>query len=230
VPDGKIPNFPQKLLFNTFVDPCGPAMILISHFYFTGNITGTERDPIEQSNWLRTHLPYIGPLAKSIQQIRNKLAHSAFLEGIMLKLFVKNLMEVYGKKTQGHRLVQVLVWDTEDIIEAINKREINIITVSEEEPKKAVNNKEEVKWVMSPSRDVSNLNKGEIYSLLDIKNDPEARQRLKGRTILVIEGNPDRKDKEFIFRSWSGSICYGSRLEDGKRIKLRNELLVVMMD
>ena len=88
IPDTQIPNFPQPLLFSTFVDPCGPALILMSHLYFTGNLSGTERDPIEQMNWLRS-LAYVSKLAKATQQVRNKLAHGAFLEGKLLKKFTK---------------------------------------------------------------------------------------------------------------------------------------------
>lgn len=226
IPDGVIPNFPQKLLFDTFVDPHGPAMILIAHFYFTANLRDNERDPTEQCKWLRMHCPYISLTAKSIQQIRNKLAHAAFLEGRLFKKFVSNLANLHDKKTQAYTLVLLLISRVEEILEEILRQPINVPLV--EEKKEEV--EEDKMWTMSPSREIKTLNSGQIYRLLDIGRNVDLRGQLKGRTLLLLEGNEDRIDKTVIFRSWSGTMCYVSRVDDGERLSIRTNTLVVVLD
>lgn len=221
--DGSIPNFPQSLLFSTFVDPCGPALLLVGHMYFSTNLQGQERDPVEQVNWLRMYCPYFSPLAKSIQQIRNKLAHKAFLEGAMFKNFVRNLLAFYEKKTRAQQLVESLIERTEKILGAITKEKVVVPKIIEEKPEEIKRN------VFYESGKVESLIPGQIYYLEDVKSNIELRQRIKGHKLLILTGKYAKK--EIIFRSWCGTVFYAEFIDpDLKRKQLRNNQYMLLLD
>lgn len=203
VPDDLIPNFPQKLLFDTFVDACGPAMTLVSHMYFSANLQGTERDPIEQIAWLRVHSNGFSPLAKSIRIIRNKLAHNAILDGKVIKKFVEQLCLFEKKKTRAYQLVDVLVSRTIEIVREIVKSPEEIHLKEEalvpEEGKRILykNTYEFAK--------LETLLPGHVYWLRAIRNDEELRKTLKGRYFTPLSGN--FQGKRIFFQGWSGALA-----------------------
>lgn len=223
-PDGPIPNFPQKLLFSTFVDPCGPALSLSSHFYFTSNLQGMERDPTEQLKWLRAHIPYFSKLAKSIQQIRNKLAHNMFLEGKMFKTFVRSLSDLDKKKTRAQQLVDVLVQRTIEIISCVTGSDVVSPEEVRHEPEE---NREQIG--IYEFGNVQNLIPGHVYWLQDIRNHPKLRHEIKGKSLMLLDGK--FRSKKIIFRSWSGNIFNAEFLdpEIGKKT-LRYQQLVLLLD
>ena len=230
IPDTQIPNFPQPLLFSTFVDPCGPALILMSHLYFTGNLSGTERDPIEQMNWLRS-LAYVSKLAKATQQVRNKLAHGAFLEGKLFKKFISELVRFSRKKTNVQQLVDHLVDRTIEIVEQITQK------TSEEKsaPAKVIveEKRKVVMMTIYEPGEVKSLVAGHTYWIEDIKNSPISYQ-MKGRSLLVLDGK--FRMKKAIFRSWAGTVFnvefLPGELGEGElhRKSLRLQQLILLLD
>ena len=230
IPDTQIPNFPQPLLFSTFVDPCGPALILMSHLYFTGNLSGTERDPIEQMNWLRS-LAYVSKLAKATQQVRNKLAHGVFLEGKMLKKFIVELLKFSRKKTNAQQLVDHLVDRTIEIVENIN----GVRVTEKSTPTKVVveENRRTVALTIYEPGEVKSLIAGQTYWVEDIKDSPISYQ-IKGKTLLILDGK--FRMKKVIFRSWAGTVFnvefLPGELSDGdlRRKSLRLQQLILLVD
>lgn len=225
-PDGIIPNFPQKVLFSTFVDPCGPALSLASHFYFTSNLQGMERDPTEQLKWLRTNLPYFSMLAKSIQQIRNKLAHSMFLEGKMFKTFVRYLSDLDKKKTQAQQLVDVLVQRTIEIINCVTNS--NVVKPDKELKPELEENRKQI--AIYEFGNVKSLIPGHVYWLQDIREHPVLKNEIKGKNLMLLDGK--FRSKKIIFRSWSGNIFNAEFLDEPElgRKTLRYQQLVLLLD
>lgn len=229
IPDGPIPNFPQSLLFSTFVDPYGPALVFVAHMYFTANLSGQERDPTEQMKWLRS-VTYTSGLVKEIQRIRNKMAHGAFLEGKTLKKFVLELVKFHQKETQARQLVDYLFEKTLLMLESITNHPYDK-PPAESQPVLEENRKIISMTIYEPG-DVQSLIAGHTYWVDDIRKS-QMRREIKGRTFLVLDGK--YRNKKAIFRSWSGTSFYAEFLpgelvpQDAPRKTLRHQLLILLL-
>ena len=96
LPTNNLPNFEKvsSILFDTFVRPDGPALLLVSHYYYTGRGFSKEEptyDPMEQIRWCRQNLSYFSQLAKFIARLRNKLAHQQHIDPELLMSLAREL-------------------------------------------------------------------------------------------------------------------------------------------
>lgn len=228
--DVTIPNFPQDLFFQTFVNPFGPAMVLVSQMYFTANLEGTARDPMEQIEWLRAKTPYFSKLAKSIQQIRNKVAHGLFLEGILFKNFVNALIVFERKQTQAQSLVDILVERTVKILEIVTKTKNELPSKPIDTKPPEENRKELAFGIYEPGAPAESLIKGHVYWIEDVSKSP-VRNLVKGKTFLFLGGKFHMK--KVLFRSWAGTVFYGEIFSDTEKLgrkSISHTQLLLLLD
>ena len=206
---GSIPNFDKVRfrLFILFVDPLGPCMSLISHYFTTGlkqqeyeNIA----DPIEQGYLCVQHLPYFAKVSRYTISIRNILAHNQHLSMVLLNACSEALCELYNKATTSLYIMESIITELIIIYRVITGNDVCLHTMNSIDLSHSVN---------LPQH---NLPSAKIDTLENIKKKPELKDRLKGTRIKILSGK--WQNKTATFNSWSGTSSYITIDGEGKKL------------
>lgn len=181
----------RKEIFNDLTSPNGAGMMLVSHYYFTGRPGDCTEpiltDPVEQLNWTRKHLSYFSSVSKRISMIRNALVHNGVIADIHIQKLLNSLKTLHSKN-QRNFLIDYL---------------IKLLTRDHENQERC----EMCGSIIKTPPEEKHMEPQTVTSLLlDIKQNPELKEYIKGRTVKVLSGK--YYGKEGIFRSWSGTVCY----------------------
>ena len=227
LPDSSnIPNFEKvgNILFDTFVRPDGPALLLVSHYYYTGRGFSKEEpshDPMDQVRWCRQHLSYFSQLAKFIARLRNKLAHKQHIDPDLLKSLARELSNLEAKGTNAGYLLTSTISKLRKVLEVC----VN------EDPKKLECEtcgrpyvEEKPKPLIPQEGSLVDL---ELLTLKDVKNEPTLRDSIKGKTVMIVGGKWN--GKMAVFRSWTGTVAYMEIQEVGRK-KVRNETVIKLLE
>jgi len=220
-----IPNFEKvsSILCDTFVRPDGPALLLVSHYYYTGRGFSKEepsQDPMEQIRWCRQNLSYFSRLAKFIARLRNKLAHKQHIDPDLLKSLARELSILEFKGTNAGYLLTSTISKLRTVLEVCSNEDPTKLECercgrpySEETPKPPVPN-------------TGSLADLDLLTLRDIKNEPTLRESIKGKAVMIVGGKWNGKTA--IFRSWTGTVAY-VEVQDVGRKKVRLETVVKLL-
>ena len=212
LPDNVIPNFERVngILFDTFVRPDGPALLLVSHYYYTGRGFSKEeptQDPTEQMRWCRQNLAYFSPAAKFIARLRNKLAHKDYVDPTLLKSLARELSILEFKGSNGGYLLKTIISKLKKALKICLGDPKDTIckecgrSYAEESPEKIP----KIVPIIDP----------DFTTLKDVKLDPSLRESIKGKTVMIIGGLWN--NKLAIFRSWSGTTVYMDIQDIGRK-------------
>jgi len=222
--DDVVPNFEKAIgvLFDTFVRPDGPALLLVSHYYHTGRGFSKDpptQDPTEQMNWCKQNLGYFSPAVKFIARLRNKLAHKAYVSPELLKSLARELSDLEVKGSNGGYLLESIISKLGKALrlclgDRVTSANVTLVCENCKRP-----------FIQEPPRMIMTLDHG-LPTLKDIKSDLLTKEKIKGRTVMIVGGTWN--NKVAIFRSWSGTTAYMDIQDIGRRSVRLNTVVRLM--
>lgn len=215
---GFIPHYTKikPLLNNLFVSETGPAQMLITHYYITGQDSCNVKflyDPTERLNWCILRLPYFSSIGKCFRLMRNNLVHNNIVN---MKDFIRmiNVLVDFSKKiTTADYILELLLEKLAFICNIILDNEkfcdaICPLCGSQITSNSYANTAESSKLISLNKNvdDIPNSSFGDKSNSLRYWKENGYKEILKGRTIKIDSG--DYKEKIATFRSWSGTTVY----------------------
>ena len=185
----------RSLLHYDFTAPTGTALLLTSHYYFTGRSGNSNdvilTDPIDQLKWTRNNLPYFSAVAKQINVIRNILVHNGYLSQANLAKLHRVLSNL-NTKNPGNSLIAHLINLVEIVLsenDAFHKCKFCGSILENDQIDE------------NPDPEVQRY-----LSLEEIKKDEKMKEVIKGKKVKMVTGK--YYGQEGMFRSWSGTKCF----------------------